>query len=234
MQENDFDKFAEEYWASHARNIAVTGETPEFFAEYKVRDLAQLLWRPTLAAPRVLDFGSGVGNSIPWFHKYLLDPDVTCVDVSRKSLAIAKERFPGLALFEHFDGRWLPLADGSIDVAFAACVFHHIPHAEHPGLLRELLRVLRPGGRLVIFEHNPINPLTVHAVNTCPFDADAVLLRCGALRQSFVASGFVNCKNRYRLFFPHFARVLRPLERYLGWLPLGAQYYVYGEKLEDY
>jgi hypothetical protein len=31
---------------------------------------------------------------------------------------------------------------------------------------------------------------------------------------------------RYRVFFPHALAALRPLERLLAWLPLGAQYYV--------
>ena len=41
----------------------------------------------------------------------------------------------------------------------------------------ELKRVLRAGGACVIFEHNPLNPLTVQAVNTCPFDENAVLIK---------------------------------------------------------
>lgn len=230
MQQTEFDKFADEYLATHARNIAVSGENPAFFAEYKVRDLGKLISGATPVSPRILDFGSGVGNSVPWFHKYLVSPDVICVDVSRRSLDIARERFPKLARFELFDGRRLPLPDSSIDVAFSACVFHHIPHSKHLEMLTELQRVLRPGGKLVIFEHNPINPLTARAVATCPFDADAVLIRCGALRRMLLASGFINCKSRYRLFFPRYASILRPLERFLGWLPLGAQYFVYGEK----
>jgi hypothetical protein len=35
---------------------------------------------------------------------------------------------------------------------------------------------LKEDGHFIIFEHNPINPVTRHLVKNCPFDADAVLL----------------------------------------------------------
>lgn len=35
---------------------------------------------------------------------------------------------------------------------------------------------LKQGGHFIIFEHNPVNPVTRHLVKNCPFDADAVLL----------------------------------------------------------
>ena len=41
MDEVEFDKFADEYRAMHAANIRITGEDPEYFAEYKVVDIAE-------------------------------------------------------------------------------------------------------------------------------------------------------------------------------------------------
>lgn len=228
VYEHEFDKFADEYRAMHSQNISASGEGPEFFAEYKIRDLAHLIGETHPQPLRVLDFGAGIGASVPWFRKYLPDAELICLDVSRKSLKLGESRYPGQARFVHFDGHEIPFADRSFEVAFAACVFHHIPHGEQPGLLAELHRVLVPGGRLVVFEHNPLNPLTVRAVNTCPFDDNAVLLRCSALTKLFADAGLVALTHRYRIFFPAFARAVRPLETYLGWLPLGAQYYVSG------
>jgi hypothetical protein len=40
MKQAEFDRFADEYENRHRRNIAVTGENPEFFAEYKISQLA--------------------------------------------------------------------------------------------------------------------------------------------------------------------------------------------------
>lgn len=232
MDEAEFDRFADEYRQIHASNIRASGEGPEFFAEYKIADLARLA--PDLASRndlRVLDFGAGTGTSVPWFAKYFPAARVTCLDVSRKSLEVGRARFPGGAEFVHFDGGAVPYPDASFDVVFVACVLHHIPHAEHRRILADLRRVLRPNGVLLVFEHNPFNPLTVRAVNTCPFDENAVLLRPAALRRTFVDAGFAAPDLRFRLFFPGALRALRALEPAMRWLPLGAQFSVHARRV---
>jgi ubiquinone/menaquinone biosynthesis C-methylase UbiE len=234
MQETEFDKFADEYRQLHAKNIAVSGENPDFFAEYKIRDLVTYLGAKFPEDLRILDFGAGIGTSVPWFAKHLPAARLTCVDVSRKSLEIGQRQHGECADFVYFEGETLPFKEESFDVAFAACVFHHIEHKKHVRLLLELNRVLVPGGRLIVFEHNPLNPLTIHAVNACPFDENAVLIRSSDLANIFKEAGFSQCIRRYRIFFPGFARALRPLESYLAWLPLGAQYFVAGCKHASY
>ena len=233
MKQAEFDKFADEYTTLHARNVALSGEAPDFFADYKMKDLAAEYRRFGAApntTPAVLDFGAGIGNSVPFVKKYLPESRVTCLDVSTRSLEIGASRFGGQATFVPFDGHTLPFADAGFDIAYAACVFHHIDHAEHVGLLKELRRVLRPGGLLLVFEHNPYNPLTVKTVNECPFDEDAHLIAAGAMRRRFREVGFADVRVRYRIFFPRALAALRPLEAHLTWCPLGAQYYALAVK----
>lgn len=230
MDEVEFDKFADEYRAMHAANIRLSGEDPEYFAEYKVVDIAAELRRSNIEARTVLDFGAGVGYSVPFFARHLPAGRVTCLDVSRKSLEVGAARHGSAADFTHFDGRSIPYADGTFDVALASCVFHHIPHEEHVALLGEIRRVLAPGGRLFVFEHNPLNPLTRYAVNTCEFDEHAKLVLAPEMRRRVLKAGFGPVDVRYRIFFPHALRRLRGLEAKMTWLPLGAQYYVVGRK----
>lgn len=229
MQESEFDKFADEYQAILSGNIRASGEGPEYFARYKVEDAVTMLGRLG-SSLRILDFGAGVGTSLPYFLKLLPESRVTCLDVSSKSLDFAKQRYSDQADFVRYDGGALPFPDEYFDMVFSACVFHHIPHGEHPALLRELRRVLHPGGHCVIFEHNLYNPLTVHAVNNCPFDENADLIKATDFDRRFRDAGFREVVHRYRIFFPGALRGLRFLERYLTWLPLGAQYYVRGLK----
>jgi ubiquinone/menaquinone biosynthesis C-methylase UbiE len=146
------------------------------------------------------------------------------LDVSRKSLDLGRSRFGEIAEFIHFDGGEPPIPDKSIDIILCACVFHHIPHDQHQKILVGLRRKLSERGLLFLFEHNPLNPLTVRAVDTCPFDENAKLITSWKLSESLKLAGFATVETRFRIFFPGLLRKLRPLETYLYWLPLGAQY----------
>ncbi|MFP5233424.1 MAG: class I SAM-dependent methyltransferase [Acidobacteriota bacterium] len=224
MDSAEFDGFASEYDQLLRKTLSVTGEDPEFFHEYKVRELARMAGALHLQVERILDFGSGVGNSTPFFRRYFPSAQLTSADVSARSLEVAEERFPGVATSLQIQGDRLPLADNSCDLAFSACVFHHIDHGEHVHWLSELLRVTRPGGMLGIFEHNPLNPLTVNAVHHCPFDANAHLIRSKRFVERYRRSGWTDPKVRYHLFFPRLLSGLRALEPYLAGIPFGGQY----------
>ena len=229
MNEAEFDKFADEYHAALTAGIAVSGEAPEYFSEYKIVDISRECGpalRAVTTRPRVLDFGAGIGNSVPYVRKHLPQVDLTCLDLSHRSLEVAEKRFPNMAQYVRFDGASIPFPNDHFDIAYAMCVFHHIEHADHAALLEEMRRVVRPGGSLFIFEHNPFNPLTVRVVNNCAFDENAHLIRGREMKRRLLTAGFSNATTRYRVFFPRILRALRPLEAVLGWLPLGGQYYV--------
>ncbi len=70
MDVAEFDRFAEEYEAQHRANIAITGESPEYFAQYKIAELARIIGPLKAQGARIFDFGSGTGNSIPFFREY--------------------------------------------------------------------------------------------------------------------------------------------------------------------
>jgi SAM-dependent methyltransferase len=231
MNHAQFDIFADEYHTLQARNITITGEDPDYFVEYKVRDIHTQILYCGLRDENltILDFGSGVGNSIPFFRRYFPSCHLVCADVSERSLEVAKRRFGKLADYMLFTGATLPFESGVFDVAFSACVFHHIPAVEHLLLLGELRRVLSSRvGKLFLYEHNPLNPLTVHAVNTCAFDSDAVLIPSRKMRTKFQEAGYSNVAVYYRVFFPRLLKFLRFLEYRLPFLPVGAQYCITG------
>ena len=147
--------------------------------------------------------------------------------MSQKSLDIAQRRFPGLATPTVYDGEAMPVAPGSVDLIFSACVFHHIPAEQHVRLFGELKAALRPEGRMAIFEHNPVNPVTRYIVATCPFDENAVLIPAQVLKSRQKEAGFAKVEVRYTAFFPRPLAALRSLERLMTALPLGAQYFTF-------
>src|SRR6185503_3109282 len=114
MDQAEFDRFADEYEWQHARNIRLSGEDPEFFARYKVEDVAAACH--ARSPHRILDFGVGIGASVPHFRRAFPNARLTCLDVSPRSLAIAAERHADAAQFELFDGRVIPHAAGTFDI----------------------------------------------------------------------------------------------------------------------
>lgn len=220
----EFDDVVAAYQTLHQNNIALSGETPEYFSKYKVRILSDDCVRHKLIPHAILDFGSGIGSSIPHFKSNFNEADLVCIDISQRSLDLGEARFPGVARSVKLEGSRLSPKDHTFDVAFSACVFHHIPHEQHVDWLGELYRVTRPGGLLSVFEHNPFNPLTQLAVNTCPFDANARLIRSGQLMKRCRAAGWSRPRVRFHVFFPRIMASLRPAERWLTRVPLGAQY----------
>lgn len=233
MDEAEFDRFADEYHAQHAASIRLSGEAPEYFHRYKVEVVRRECDRLHFWPQRILDFGGGVGNSIPYLKSQFGTAGIFLIDPSRRSLEIAGRRHGSAVSISHFDGASVPFADGQIDLVFVACVFHHIQHDRHVLLLREIERVLMPGGHLFVFEHNPLNPLTLKAVNDCPFDENAVLIRASQMEQKIADAGFSWLRARFTVFFPHMLRALRWAEPLLGHIPIGGQYFVHAIKRAD-
>ena len=102
----------------------------------------------------------------------------------------------------HTTGCICPILRAIFDVAFAICVFHHVPVSNRESLVGEIHRVLRPGGLFVIFEHNTLNPLTMYVVNRCRFDENAILLRRNETEALLENAGFRDVTTRYILAIP--------------------------------
>jgi ubiquinone/menaquinone biosynthesis C-methylase UbiE len=234
MKKTEFDQFADEYELLHTQNIKISGEQPKFFARYKVAAAARHLTKISkLMQLSILDFGSGVGNSIEFFLEYFPNAQITAIDVSEKSLEISRKRYKNSPNVSHilFNGVHLPFEENSFDLVFSACVFHHIDPTEHVPLFTEISRVLKNNkGTFIIFEHNPMNPLTRMAVDKCEFDKNAILISCKETKARLYDAGFTNIESKYTIFFPRLLSSLRILEPWLARIPLGAQYYVTGVK----
>lgn len=85
---------------------------------------------------------------------------------------------------------------------------------------------------MLVFEHNPKNPLTMRAVNNCPFDEDAVLLKSETTVDLLKGAGFVDVAWRYILSVPAGNRALRKVDALFSRIPFGAQYYVSAKRGE--
>ncbi|NOT01689.1 MAG: metalloregulator ArsR/SmtB family transcription factor [Phycisphaerales bacterium] len=100
----------------------------------------------------VADIGTGTGFLLPLLSRSFanviaVDPVAAMLDVARKRCAVEKT---DNVTFRRGDLGRLPIADGRVDLATAMLVLHHVPSPEEA--LRELFRIIRPGGKLLIVE----------------------------------------------------------------------------------
>ncbi|MGC8478077.1 MAG: methyltransferase domain-containing protein [Acetobacteraceae bacterium] len=112
--------------------------------------------RPMLFAGldgRVLDAGVGTGRNIPF---YPAGAEVLGIDASAAMLARAerrRQRLGRVVALRQMDLTRLDLPDASFDAAVASFVFCVLPEPDQLPALRELGRVVRPGGRIRLLEY---------------------------------------------------------------------------------
>jgi SAM-dependent methyltransferase len=225
-----FDRYHGDYSATVNSAIGFSGLKVNLFARMKARyltDIARELSRSIGGRQLLaLDVGCGVGL----IHNTMQDAPLSLVgvDVSRECLDTAS-RVNQAASYAHFDGAHLPFATACFDLAWTVCVLHHVQPDHWGDFCTELARVIRPGGQLVVIEHNPSNPLTRWAVSNCEFDRDAVLLRASDTRVLLAKAGLERISVRYIETLP-LTGPLHMIDRLAGRLPIGAQYLCAGTK----
>ena len=135
-------------------------------------------WRKRLwelvRGPRVLEIGVGTGKNMPYWPS---DAQMTAVDLTPGMLEIARQRAQRLGISAELrlgDVQVLDFPDASFDTVVGTFVFCSVPD---PVLgLRELGRVVRPGGQVLLLEHvrstsrvlgalmDALNPLVVRVM----------------------------------------------------------------------
>ncbi len=231
MEKNSFDQYADNYRQIHTKNVqGISGESSDYFSEYKIQELYTMF--DFESDVKFLDLGCGDGNSAKYIKKYFPECAYWGLDVSAESIQIAQSRGLSQCVFEQYDGNNIPYENETFDVVFMACVLHHVEESEHIPLLKEVKRVLKKTGLVIIFEHNPYNPLTQKVVKDCPFDEGVILISAKKMHKLLKDAGFYDgIKTRYTIFFPRkgiFKKMLS-IEKRLYWCPLGGQYYCIGK-----
>lgn len=108
-----------------------------------------------LAGLRALDLGCGTGSLVVEAKTLHADLDILGLDPDPKALIRARrkaEKHDVAVRFEQGFADALPYADASLDRVFSSFMFHHLPPDVKRGMLKEVRRVLRPGGSLHLLD----------------------------------------------------------------------------------
>jgi SAM-dependent methyltransferase len=120
-----------------------------FFAQFQVRAVRSALEAQFGAGRRdgrALDLGCGTGRWTRWLDDWWSDP--VGADISRGMLSAADPAHP----YAQTDVTALPFRDSSFEFALSVTVLLHLPHDAQERAIREVARVLKPGGAFLMLE----------------------------------------------------------------------------------
>lgn len=220
----DFDAFSADYDMALAHGLSVSGENKDFFASGRTAWLASCLSDSNRHREAILDFGCGTGSAAPFLLRDLAPKRILGVDVSAKSLEVARGIHGSDAVQFQLLSECQPRAE--MDLAYCNGVFHHIPPAERAEKVAYVYRSLRLGALFSFWENNPWNPGTRYVMRRTPFDRDAITLTPLEARHMLKAGGFEILRTDFLFFFPRVLSWFRCLEPSLVRIPLGAQYQI--------
>lgn len=124
-----------EFYNAHAQDFSRT--------RFRIWPSVKLLLDALPPYSIVLDIGCGNGKNM----LYRQDLRTTGIEKSEELCRICRNR--GLNVIQG-DALSLPFKENTFDAVIMIAVIHHIPPEEHPQVLKEIQRVLKPGGRALI------------------------------------------------------------------------------------
>lgn len=140
------DEQQRRYWDQHAG----TYDQGMRFVERRIlRDTRR--WACSQATGRTLEVAVGTGLNLPYYPR---GTDLTAIDLSPRMLAIARKRAAELGVEAELNESTatpLAFADESFDTVICTLALCSIP--DYTAAVKEMVRVLRPGGRLVLADH---------------------------------------------------------------------------------
>ena len=144
---------------------------PHIIEHYLRRRASYVLRHAAAPGQSALDVGAGTGLLAERLSD--LGLGVVALDPFPQMLGQLRQRRPDIdTVVAH--GNAIPFPDDVFDLTYSVAVMHHIAE---PSLVRrtlaEMVRVTRPGGRILVWDHNPLNPYWSLLMRRVPQDTGA-------------------------------------------------------------
>lgn len=221
-----FDQIASEYDESipeHIRAHYLKKRARLLTREFSTKCDGSAISPERLKEMEFLDVGCGTGALMRELASRGFD--VTGADSSDGMLEIARRHHSGEVV--QADSSELPFPDGSFDGVYCVALLHHLIERDKvAATLREMARVARPGGKIVVIDHNPANPYWSVIMKKVPQDSgDERLIPVDEIVAGLEAGGADVSRIIKSGFMPDFApRFLMPAaalaERIVEIMPL--------------
>ena len=141
---------------------------PSHVVEHYLAKRTRFIGESVPPPARILDVGCGTGVLADRLQR--AGYDVTGLDPSEGMLEVMRERTPAIAAV-CASATAMPLEAAQFDLSVSVATMHHIADPEAVAqALSEMVRVVRPGGRIIVWDHNPRNPYWPYLMRRVPQD----------------------------------------------------------------
>ncbi|HOK79340.1 MAG TPA: methyltransferase domain-containing protein [bacterium] len=191
----NFDSVAEVYDSVFKR----------FVRDHYIEKRIQYIKKNFGSRKKILDAGCGTG--LLTMHLLQAGFDVYGIDISQEMAKIAENRLPGRIVCACIKN--IPFPAESFDGVICVATLHHLNHIEFRHALKEMVRVLKVGGRLLIWDHNRINPYWHWLMKRVPQDTGREkIFSAKIIIREMKSNGLSLIKHERKGFVPDFAPAL--------------------------
>ncbi len=153
------------YWNDHIHDLAIAQNpvgTLGFFKDLSEYRFDKLNYLPDVVnfagykGKKILEIGCGVGIDLIQFAKN--GADVIGIDLADTSIDLAEKYFDQVGIegkFKRMDGEAMEFENNSFDMVYAHGVLQYT--ADAPRMIKEIFRVLKPGGCVIMMVYNRIS-----------------------------------------------------------------------------
>jgi ubiquinone/menaquinone biosynthesis C-methylase UbiE len=116
-----------------------------------LRQIGMKMYKPK-EGMHVLDVGCGTGTNLMLYH------EAGCkafgIDLSPAMVEMAQEKLGNFAEIRLGDASKMPYSDNSFDLVTGFFILHEMPSQIHPTVIREMARVLKHDGRILLIDYH--------------------------------------------------------------------------------